>query len=175
MVDWVSEEQASELKLSKAVNAETNERCPFCSKMFSTHHALTAHLRWHSEDIDDMIYQVINKSAKPIRVSTIQNLSNVNFSIQNSIQRLVRSGKVYRVSKGYTTHLTTPVSKPTVSRTKTSFFEIPKVVASSISEEQMNKLIIATLKRLQPEVYNAVVEEIVENMIRYAVGMSEIS
>ena len=79
MVDWVSEEEAKELKLDSASDSEAKERCIFCSKIFSSHNAFTAHLRWHSEDIDEMVYGVINKSAKD-RKSTRLNSSHVSES-----------------------------------------------------------------------------------------------
>ena len=174
MVEWLNREQAEHMNLPISTEQATVERCMFCSKEFATHNAFTAHLRWHSQDIDTLVYNVINKSTKPIRVATIQNLANVNFSVSNAIQRLVREGKVRRVSRGYTTRLYASKKKPVAPKT----MEIPtpvRTVSSAISDEQMNKLIVATLKRLQPEVYNSVVEEIVENMVRYAVGMSELS
>lgn len=172
MVEWVSEKQAEDLNLVRATPVK--ERCVFCSKEFDTHNAFTAHLRWHSGQIDDMVYEVINKSSKPIRVATIQNLANVNFSIKNAVQRLVRSGKIHHVREGFATRIVSPV------KTTATTFDIPArtattALATALSEEQMNKLIVSTIKSSHPEVYNSIIEQIVSNMVRYAVGMAEIS
>lgn len=172
MIEWVSEEQATELKLNREPTSKRAEVCPFCSKGFDTHNAYTAHLRWHSGEIDDMVYNIIVNSSNPIRLATIQRLSGANFSVKNAVQRLNRSGKVHHVGDGFTTRLTAPLKAP-VKANET--FELPKVVAESISEDKMNKLIVTNLKRLQPEVYNSIVNEIIESMVRYALGMAEIS
>lgn len=177
MVEWVSEQEVENLKLRGKIEG-SQESCPFCSKEFPTHNAYTAHLRWHSGAIENMVFEVVRKADKPVRLSTIQNLTGANFSVKNAVQRLVQSGKIYRSSEGYATRRLAPSAKKKQTKTEIQNFtiEVPvKTATATIPDEQMNKLIVGTLKRLQPEVYNDIVNEIVENMFRYAASMAEIS
>lgn len=165
MVDWVSEEQLAELNLKDKAE-QTPESCVFCSRQFPSHNSYTAHLRMHSSDIDDMVLDLINGSSGPVHISTLENLSNVTFSVRNSLDRLLKDGKIKRSRHGFA-----PKSLAQKSVKK-------KVAASDtlsfVPEEQLNKLVAANLKRTRPEVYNAIVNEIAENMINYAKSMAEL-
>lgn len=175
-VEWVSDEEATQLSL-KGIGT-VSETCSFCGKSFASHNSFTAHLRWHSEEIDNMMYDIINRSSKPVRLATIQKLANVNFSVNNSVQRLVRDGRVRRSGFKFSAKMrggkraAAPSPSPSIMVPAP---EAPVKITSAISDEQMNKLIVLTLKRTKPEVYNSVVNEIIENMVRYAVGIAELS
>lgn len=177
-VEWVSDEEATQLSL-KGIGT-TAEKCMFCGKVFSSHNSFTAHLRWHPQDIDNMIYDIINRNSKPVRMATIQKLANVNFSVSNAVQRLVRDGRVRRSGYKFSTKMrtkkvATPSTTPSIMPPVAATPEAPVKITNAISDEQMNKLIVLTLKRTKPETYNAVVNEIIENMVRYAVGIAELS
>lgn len=176
MVEWVSEQDAEGLNLRGPVSG-SEERCPFCSKEFPTHNAYTAHLRWHGDAIENLVFGVIRSADKPLRLATIQNLTGANFSVKNAVQRLAQSGKIHRTGQGYSTRRIVPARKKAApQKVRTEEQPITVNISSQTATAAIpDTLIVATLKRLQPEVYNDIVNEIVEGMFRYAAGMAELN
>lgn len=186
MVEWVGETEAQQLKLDikPKRNQNSTEACLFCSKKFKAHHSMTAHLRLHRHEIDNRVFDLINRSSKPIQFSTIQNLSKVNFSIRHSLDRLLGDGKIiYLRNKGYSVAPFVISSDDNFSRLSDISQEQvkspePPVAVTQYSEQkipenQMNKLIVATLRRSHPDVLESVVNEIIEKMVQYTLKTIE--
>lgn len=156
---WV--EEAEVLGDSAEDMEDVAETCIFCHKVLSSHHAFTAHLRAHSEDLNNHVFNVIAAATRPMGISDIQTLSGISVDVRNSVTRLMKQNKVRRIKRGrYVANKGIAAQREPVTKKETV------AVTSSMNDNEWDALILLQLKK-HPELYKRINDEVMAGIKKY--------
>lgn len=161
---WVDDSEVLEGEImdeTSVTDENGTEICSFCDRVFDTHHSYTAHLRNHSDDLNNHVFKIISASKKSMKISEIQKLSGMTVGVRNSINRLIEQNKIRRVKQGFYAANKGIASKkePVTQREASS-------VRDSLSNE-WDSLVLAQLKSKHPDLYQRISNEVMAGIKKF--------
>lgn len=153
-------------------NCKAANTCGFCSKVFNTHHSMTAHSRLHGDQIDRAVLDALEKQPGLSR-QELEQLLGFNFSLKNSMTRLSSAGLAYHDrSKNWFK------SEPVVESIEPKTLPV-EVVSEPVQPQSssafdlimknIERLALADLKKKHEAEYQALVSSIIDKLTNAAV------
>lgn len=148
-------------------NCKAANTCGFCSKVFDTHHSMTAHSRLHGDQIDRAVLETLENQPGLSR-QELEQLLGFNFSLKNAMTRLSSAGLAYHdrskrwfksepVVESKTIEVDTPEPQPVVQQPQSSS-------AFDLIMKNIERLAMADLKKKHEAEYQALVSGIIDKL-----------